>query len=246
MLLKLSKRPQQDEVTLYESIVPDIPLAMQPSSQVSFDQLVFGRERIIRVHPQNRKLQGLHTLEEEGFWVSTGKLVWFRNRDLLAKDKADGEYPLYWAFNQTGMSTPHPVDGDREQWLKGGGRSDKMALPAGSYCVVNRFSSKEQPRRIHASCLESKVPVVLDNKLNYVHRETSRSTVPLTIKQARGVTIGCPRRSWMNGTGRCPVAPKSTRPTCGRFHARLLQSWNRLPISCPYKRTIAVRIKSIA
>ena len=54
---------------------------------------------------------------------------------------------------------------------------------------MNRFSAKEQRHRIYASYLRSGVGFVADNKLNYVHQGTSRQTVPLDDKAARGLTL---------------------------------------------------------
>ena len=42
-----------------------------------------GRDRILRVERQDPRLSRFKTLSEQGMWVSTGKLVWFRNRDQL-------------------------------------------------------------------------------------------------------------------------------------------------------------------
>lgn len=128
-------------------------------------------------------------MADQGLWVSTGKLVWFRNRDVLSDVEQPNGHPLYWSDNQCGMVMAHPVKCDREQWVSSEADSRNVVLPAGSYCVVNRFSSKEQHHRIYASYLHSDVDFVADNKLNYVHQGTSRRTVPLDDRSARGLTL---------------------------------------------------------
>ena len=115
--------------------------------------------------------------------------------------------------------TVHPVKCDREQWVIDKADTRNVVLPAGSYCLVNRFSAKEQHHRIYASYLHSGVEFVADNKLNYVHQGTSRQTIPLDDKAARGLTLWL-SSSIVDGTGRCPAVRRSTRPICDRCHAR--------------------------
>ena len=92
-----------------------------------------GRDRILRVERQDPRLSRFKTLSEQGMWVSTGKLVWFRNRDLLSATEKPGSHPLYWSDNQRGMTTVHPVKCDREQWVTGKADSRNVVLPSGSY-----------------------------------------------------------------------------------------------------------------
>ena len=189
MLLKVSKRKQSGSVAVYDGIRPEIPLDRQPHELIPLEALTMGRDRILRVERQDPRLSRFKTLSEQGMWVSTGKLVWFRNRDLLSDTEKPGSHPLYWSDNQRGMTTVHPVKCDREQWVTDKADSRNMVLPSGSYCLVNRFSAKEQRHRIYASYLRSDTEYVADNKLNYVHQGTSRRTVPLNDKVAWGLTL---------------------------------------------------------
>lgn len=66
--------------------------------------------------------------------------------------------------------TQHPIECDREQWVTSNATDRNVLLPAGDYCIVNRFSAKEQLHRIHASYLSSDVEFAADNKLNYIHQ----------------------------------------------------------------------------
>lgn len=189
MLVKVSRRRQAEKVTVYAEASPVEPLEGQPHESVALKALLMGRDRIVRVRQQDSRLSGFKTMADQGLWVSTGKLVWFRNRDVLSDAEEPGGHPLYWSDNQNGMMTVHPVECDREQWVTEKADTRSIVLPAGSYCLVNRFSAKEQQRRIYASYLHSGVEFVADNKLNYVHQGTSRHTVPLNDKVARGVTL---------------------------------------------------------
>ncbi len=194
MLLKVSKRPQTKKVMVIADASPMMPLAQQPADMVALKALTMGSDRILRIRQQDARLSGFKTLSDEGLWVSTGKLVWFRNRDVLSSVAEPDGHPLYWSDNQCGLVMRHPVDCDREQWVTGEADGRHVVLPAGGYCLVNRFSAKEQNRRIYASYLSSDVDFVADNKLNYVHQGTSRKTIPLDDMVARGLTL------WLSST----------------------------------------------
>lgn len=156
---------------------------------VALRALSMGRDCILRIRRQDARLAGFKTMADEGLWVSTGKLVWFRNRDVLSDDEVVGGHPLYWSDNQDGLRMEHPVECERAQWVTGAADDRHVVLPAGGYCMVNRFSAKEQRHRIYASYLNSDVDFVADNKLNYVHQGTSRKTIPLDDAVARGLTL---------------------------------------------------------
>lgn len=189
MLVKVSKRPQAGKVTVYADATPVEPLECQPYESTELKALLMGRDRIVRIQRQDPRLSGFKTMADQGLWVSTGKLVWFRNRDVLSNTEEPNGHPLYWSDNQSGMVMVHPVECDREQWVTDKADMRNVVLPAGSYCLVNRFSSKEQRHRIYASYLHSGVEFVADNKLNYIHQGTSRKTVPMDDKTARGLTL---------------------------------------------------------
>ena len=189
MLVKVSRRPQAENVTVYADALPTEPLERQRHESVALRALLMGHDRIVRVQRQDPRLSGLKTLADQGLWVSTGKLVWFRNRDVLSNVEQPHGHPLYWSGNQHGLMMVHPVECNREQWVTNEADARNVALPEGSYCLVNRFSAKEQQHRIHASYLCSDVSFVADNKLNYVHQGTSRRTVPLKDETARGLTL---------------------------------------------------------
>lgn len=95
MLLKVSKRKQIGSIAVYDGISPEIPLGRQPHELIPLEALTMGRDRILRVERQDPRLSRFKTLSEQGMWVSTGKLVWFRNRDLLSATEKPGSHPLY-------------------------------------------------------------------------------------------------------------------------------------------------------
>ncbi|KFI63892.1 Eco57I restriction-modification methylase domain-containing protein [Bifidobacterium cuniculi] len=236
MLLKISKGPQHGKVTVYSEASPNAPLIEQPHDSADLSSLLVGRNRILRIHQEDHRLARFSTLDEVGLWVSTGKLVWFRNRDILHEDRAEHDFPLYWSDNQHGLSVDHPVVSDREQWVAPEAERRKVVLPPGSYVLVNRFSAKEQSRRIQASYLCSDVAFVADNKLNYIHAGTSRKTVPLDTKVAQGLTL------WLSSTiidqwyreisGSTQVNATDLRHLPSPPQSRLIQLSNRFSQLC--------------
>lgn len=190
MLLKISKRSQGAVVSIYNGITPCDDLQEISPKKTPLRELLVGSSRILRVQAQNTLLEGLQTLAQSGFWVSTGKLVWFRNRDILLAEPEEDALPLYWSDNVRFLEAEHPVLASRrQQWVASQAYERHVVLPVGSYSLVNRFSSKEQQRRVMSSLLTSPVPFVVDNKLNYVHQGTSRDTVPLDRPLAYGLTL---------------------------------------------------------
>ncbi|MFT8927516.1 MULTISPECIES: Eco57I restriction-modification methylase domain-containing protein [Bifidobacterium] len=190
MLLKVSKRRQCPIVSVYNGIAPLDDLRSKGHRDAMLNDLLVGSSRILRIQVQDALLAGLPTLAESGLWVSTGKLVWFRNRDILLNEPVKDVLPLYWSDNASSLEATHPMMGSRrEQWVDAKAYERHVVLPVGSYCLVNRFSSKEQSRRVMPSLLSSTVPFVVDNKLNYVHQGTSRNTIPLDRELAAGVTL---------------------------------------------------------
>lgn len=90
----------------------------------------------------------------------------------------------------------HPVDGYKPQWIDcSSEKYAKQLIPAGSYVVVKRFSSKEEKRRVKAHVLDLDEPQALENHLNYIHAGTPRRTVPLEPTIARGLAL------WLSSTG---------------------------------------------
>jgi len=117
-----------------------------------------------------------HSLEDLGIQVSTGPVVDFRMRDFLSSNPEPGTVPLlypahFWEaktdWPKLGMKKPNAIlyNDETEKWL----------YPNGVYCVVRRFSSKEEKRRIVASLVEPScfpdAPMLgFENHLNVFHQ----------------------------------------------------------------------------
>lgn len=126
-----------------------------------FDRIVFpgDRERFIHVPTTDRetaleRVSGVRcTLDDIGVRVSTGPVVDFRLKDHLRLDAQPGAAPLLypmhfsadrgvtWPVGSGKKANAIVVNDDTLQWL----------MPNAFYCVVRRFSSKEERRRIVAN-----------------------------------------------------------------------------------------------
>nr|WP_282599374.1 Eco57I restriction-modification methylase domain-containing protein [Brevibacterium sp. R8603A2] len=111
-----------------------------------------------------------HTLADLGLTVSTGRVVDFRSRDLLSRDRVDGGVPMVSATHVRGGTTRHPVQAKKPEWFCASPEAAaKLLVPGGDYVLIKRFSAKEERRRVVAGVWSSATPVAFDNKLNYVH-----------------------------------------------------------------------------
>jgi adenine-specific DNA-methyltransferase len=135
------------------------------------------------------------TLKELGVEVSTGRVVDFRSRSALLTGPIPAAHPLIYPGNLRRGGFEWPRQGIRKaQWFAPVEAKDKeLLLPEGWYCVVKRFSAKEERRRIVASAWSPReVPgsIAFENHLNVFHVKGQG----LDEETARGLTI------WMNST----------------------------------------------
>lgn len=111
-------------------------------------------------------------LSDLGLGVSTGKVVGFRAKELLSQAYLPGAYPLIQTSHLSNGEVQHPGEtGKKPSWYIGLTEEDKKALlPAGTYVLLKRFSTKEEKRRLVAAVWSSDTPSAFDNKLNYIHQ----------------------------------------------------------------------------
>lgn len=110
------------------------------------------------------------TLADLGLTVSTGRVVDFRARELLYTAPMPGCAPMVSASHVRGGSCTHPVGSKKPEWFHANAiTSAKLLVPAGTYVLIKRFSSKEERRRVVASVWSSQTPAAFDNKLNFIH-----------------------------------------------------------------------------
>jgi len=116
-----------------------------------------------------------HTLAGLGVLVSTGRVVGFRAKDRLRAHAAPGDAPLILpAHCAPGFVAWPRASGTKPNALAAAGPGDDLLLPAGWYVLVNRFSAKEDRRRVVAALYDpariGADSVAFDNKLNVLRQ----------------------------------------------------------------------------
>ncbi len=126
-----------------------------------------------------------HTLADLGIKVSTGPVVDFRTREHLRQEAERGTVPLFYPTHLADGSITWPKASRKPNAFIAAG-AEKMLTPEGDYCIVKRFSAKEERRRVVASYYDGSLgTVALENHLNYFHRGGQ----PLEDWLARGLTM---------------------------------------------------------
>jgi len=152
------------------------------------DLIIEGYRNIICIPSSTKDIEILDlfhnassTMQHLGYKISTGKVVTFRNRELLSRTpkslfEEDTEYsPLLWMHNFKKEKLTFPLDNKKEQYIECSDRSRSLLIPTQNYILIKRFSSKEQHRRINIGYLykedlNSKY-VGLENHLNYLYKD---------------------------------------------------------------------------
>lgn len=126
------------------------------------------------------------SLMDLGLTVSTGRVVDFRTRGMLHKERADGAWPIVNASHIRSGRVSHPVGTKKPEWFHAAPEAaSKLLVPAGAYVLIKRFSSKEERRRVSAGVWQSDDAVAFDNKLNYVHQNGAGLELPV----AQGLAV---------------------------------------------------------
>jgi hypothetical protein len=114
-------------------------------------------------------------LADLGIKVSTGPVVDFRLKTHLYDRPRAGTVPLLYPGHFSSGNTVWPIDGMKKpNAIAYNSDTEKWLYPNGYYCVVRRFSSKEEKRRIVASVVEPRVfgdvpGLGFENHLNLFH-----------------------------------------------------------------------------
>jgi adenine-specific DNA-methyltransferase len=106
--------------------------------------------------------------------VSTGKVVDFRARQFLRQKPGKRTGPLVYPTHFDAGTVEWPKRGKKPNGLVDAPETAELWMPAGTYVLVKRFSSKEERRRVVAAVFDpAKVPgkkVGFENHLNVFHR----------------------------------------------------------------------------
>ncbi|WP_256091482.1 Eco57I restriction-modification methylase domain-containing protein [Candidatus Thiosymbion oneisti] len=116
-----------------------------------------------------------YTLADLGIKVATGPVVDFRLRKYLRDMPGPGTVPLLYPGHLSNSGTRWPIEGMKKpNAIEYNADTEKWLYPSGFYCVVRRFSSKEEKRRIVAHVVDptafGDVSVLgFENHLNLFH-----------------------------------------------------------------------------
>lgn len=165
----------------------------------SFDRIVFpdDPEQFIHVptSPEKSAIELFstirYTLAELGIKVSTGPVVDFRLKAHLRNMPGPSTVPLLYSSHFSNSGTTWPIEGMKKpNAIECNADTQKWLYPNGFYCVVRRFSAKEEKRRVMASVVEPDtfgVTAMLgfENHLNVFHENKHGLPEPL----ARGLAV---------------------------------------------------------
>ncbi|WP_250507117.1 Eco57I restriction-modification methylase domain-containing protein [Caballeronia sp. GAFFF3] len=161
VIIRVERGGQQGPVTITTST--DDTFTDLATHEHPFDRIVFpdDPERFIHVptSPEKSAIEQSpavrYTLTELGIKVSTGPVVDFRLKDHLRDMPEEGTVPLVYPGHLSFTGTVWPVPGlKKPNAIVRNEATEKWLYPNGFYCVVRRFSSKEEKRRVVASVVE--------------------------------------------------------------------------------------------
>jgi len=181
IIIRLERSGQQGPVKVSTST--DDTFADLVTHEYPFDQIVFpdDPERFIHV-PTSPEKNAIElspaircTMAELGIKVSTGPVVDFRLKEHLRDMPGEGTVPLLYPGHFSSDGTTWPIEGMKKpNAIELNADTQKWLYPSGFYCVVRRFSSKEEKRRIVANVVEPSAfgnvaMLGFENHLNLFH-----------------------------------------------------------------------------
>ncbi len=200
---------QENIILLLESDTPQGNVTVTTSTDCNFTDLVththpFHRivfpsdsERFIHVptSPEYSQIELAtaicYSLEDIGIKVSTGPVVDFRLKSHLRKMSEPGTVPLLYPAHFTNQNIEWPKPNIKKpNAIDRNAETEKWLYPNGFYCLVRRFSSKEEKRRIVANVVQPSTfgdveMLGLENHLNVYHE--NKHGLPEAL--ARGLAV---------------------------------------------------------
>ena len=197
IIIRLERGGQQGPVTITTST--DDSFTDLASHEHPFERIVFpdDTEHFIHVPTSPEKCAielspaVRYTLADLGIQVSTGPVVDFRLKAHLRDMPEVGAVPLVYPGHLNINGTIWPLPGlNKPNAILRNEATEKWLYPNGFYCVVRRFSSKEEKRRVVASVVEpaafgDHAVLGFENHINLFH-ENKRSLPELL---ARGLAV---------------------------------------------------------
>ena len=181
MIVKFTKTHQKQNVIVSHST--DGTFSDIEINQYNFSEIVKPNDKEKFIHiPRGEQQEtimkyekDLISLTELGITVSTGPVVDFRIKDLLSSLPCDGSVPLIYPANFKDYELVWPNDNlKKPNAILNNSDTKKWLYPAeGTFVVVNRFSAKEEKRRVVANIIEAEKlhfsKIGIENHLNVFH-----------------------------------------------------------------------------
>lgn len=127
------------------------------------------------------------TLSDVGVQVSTGRVVDFRAKDGLKTEAGADCVPLIYPQHLREGAIEWPKHTKKPDYFCPGEAYASQLIPAGTYVLTKRFSSKEEKRRISAALItKAQIPsthYAVENHVNYFHAKGG----PLELELAMGL-----------------------------------------------------------
>lgn len=162
VIVMLERGGEQDDVTITTST--DDSFADMATHTHPFNRIVFPSDPEQFVHvPTSTKRSAIeqsgavrYSLEELGIKVSTGPVVDFRLKEHLCGMPEPDTVPLLYPGHFKGSTIQWPIPSlKKPNAIRRNMETERWLYPNGCYCVVRRFSAKEEKRRVVASAVES-------------------------------------------------------------------------------------------
>jgi adenine-specific DNA-methyltransferase len=183
VIIKLRRGASQGDVVVTTST--DDQFADIESRTYAFGQIVSSTDAERFIHIPTSEHSGAsamcapltHSLDDIGVTVSTGPVVDFRLREHLNDMPELGDVPLLYSGHFSGGKIEWPKPNFKKpNAIAHNADTAKWLFPNGHYCVVRRFSSKEERRRIVANIVDPKAfpdadKLGFENHLNVFHNK---------------------------------------------------------------------------
>ncbi len=169
------------------------------SHEHPFEQIVSSSDRDRFIHVPTSPEQGIiqtspsirHSLSNIGVSVSTGPVIDFRLKTYLCDMPDKDTAPLLYPCHCNRHGTMWPISGEKKpNAIQRNENTEKWLYPNGFYCLVRRFSSKEEKYRVIASVVNpttfADAPMLgFENHLNVFHE--NKHGLPEAL--ARGLAV---------------------------------------------------------
>jgi len=197
IIIRLDRCDQRGPVTISTST--DDTFTDITTHEYPFEQIVFPDDLESFIHvPTSPEISAFehstafaYTLADLGISVSTGPVVDFRLKTHLREMPEPGTVPLLYPGHFSNGGANWPIEGMKKpNAILRNPETEKWLYPVGFYCVIRRFSSKEEKRRVVASVVEPGIfgdaPMLgFENHLNLLHAD--KHGLPEAL--ARGLAV---------------------------------------------------------